>query len=252
MRNFAAYHWYYAGKAWIVCSKGALLAKSWKLVWSSGGGKFTGPTSRFGNVCPTSLITRRTSLGSMFVSHVVQIVTLMFHDTRSLKVEAVMACCTFPDRRNLERKTRCKTAMLVFIFPVKLSYPPRPALLYITCHILLVWLSVARTVMMWGGKKSTVSCGTSLGGQYEMLLRWSPVGWGICIFVTSTVPLKSIVTLGICALPWFKLTRYTIIKMIYPLVLQGWNNCVQTQSLLHSYWEPNRLLYNMRCRIFSV
>lgn len=74
-------------------------------------------------------------------------------DTRSLKVEAAKACCTFPDRRNLERETRCKTAMLVFIFWVKLSYPPHPAVLYITCHILLVWLSVAGAVMMWWGRK---------------------------------------------------------------------------------------------------
>lgn len=105
----------------------------------------------------------------------------MFNDTRSLKVEAMMTCCTFPDSRNLERKTRCKTATLVFIFRVKLSYPPHLASLYITCHILLVWLSVAGTVMMWGGKKkSTVRCGTSLGGQYEILLRSSPVGVCVC------------------------------------------------------------------------
>lgn len=154
MRNFTAYHWYYAGKAWIVCSKGALLAKSRKLVWSSGGGKFTGCTSRFGNIRPTSLITKRTSLGCIFVSCVVQIVTLMFNDTRGLKVEAAMPRRAFPDSQNLERKTRCKTAMLVFIFGVKLSYLPHPALLYITCHILLVWLSVARAVMMWGGKRN--------------------------------------------------------------------------------------------------
>lgn len=153
MRNCTAYHWYYAGKVWIVCSWGALLAKSRKLVWSSGRGKFIGCTSSVGNIYPASLITKRTSLGSRFVSRVVQIVTLMFNDTRGPKVEAVMTCCTFPDSQNLERKTRCKTARLVFIFRVKLSYPPRPALLYITCHILLVWLSVARTVMMLGGEK---------------------------------------------------------------------------------------------------
>lgn len=91
-------------------------------------------------------------------------------------------------------------------------------------------------------KKSTVSCGTSLSGQYEILLRWSPVGGrNIYIFVASASPRKSVVTIGRLALPWFRITRHTIIKMRYPLVLEGWHNCVQTQSLLHSHQDPNCL-----------
>lgn len=71
----------------------------------------------------------------------------------------------------------------------------------------------------------------------------------VYIFVASPGPRKSAVAIGTFALRWLALTRYVVIKMSYPPALEGWHNCVQTQSLLHSYREPNRLPYIMGCKI---
>lgn len=133
---------------------------------------------------------------------------------------------------------------------VKLSYQPHLTSLYITCHIPLVWLSVAPAVMMLENQLWAVA---HLSTESMKSYRECPYRWeGIYFCHINPRPSeKRRINMNICSATvgyiYIKkdLTRYVVIKLRYPLALEGWHNCVQTQGLLHSYREPNRLPFIM-------
>lgn len=189
-------------------------------MWSSGRGEFTGCTSRFWKY---NIPGNKEDMPGFYTCvPVAQVVTLMFSDTRSLQVEA--------DR------------------------PPPPAALHNVPHPAPRMAQRSNDV----GRKNQLRAlepRRTVGNLIEIISRrwrerrgWRGAG-AVYIFVASPGPRKSAVAIVTFALRWLALTRYVVIKMSYPPALEGWHNCVQTQSLLHSYREPNRLPYIMGCKI---